>query len=151
MLLEWGGRKQVSGESGDIVIQERASSAARVQGDWWEDAVSGAITGAVAGLVAGLLLAFAFVRPDNRIQEASSPVEAPDKQRRTAAMKRTAHSLTAGYQLLVWGVVFGSILGLMIHVLRVSITPQGFRSLAKIVAARGLDPEKLVPRQVNDD
>ncbi len=55
------------------IVQERASPAAKVLGDWEEAAVSGALTGGVSGLVAGLLLALIFVRPEK--EAPSSPVE----------------------------------------------------------------------------
>ena len=120
-----------------VTVQKRASPAAKVLGDWEEAAVSGALTGGVAGLVAGLLLAFIFVRPASDIP--GSPVQ------------KNGPSIIASNRLLLWGLVLGAVLGLLIQILRLTSRPQEFRSLAKVVAAQGLDPEKIANHQINDD
>ncbi len=120
-----------------ITIPQRASPATKVLGDWGETAVSGALTGGVSGLIAGLLLAFIFVRPSSVIP--GSPVQT------------NGTSIIASNQLLIWGLVIGLALGLLIQILRLTSRPQEFRSLAKVVAAQGLDPEKIASHQINDD
>ncbi|MCF7786715.1 MAG: hypothetical protein K9N47_11375 [Prosthecobacter sp.] len=130
-----------------IVIQAHASPAVEVLGDWQETAFSGAITGGVAGLIAGLLLALTLVRPEKEI-----PSSLPSMQLSPATtMRKWNLSIITNNRLLIWGLVFGIALSLLIQILRLTSRPQEFRSLAKVVAAQGLDPEKISTRPINDD
>lgn len=130
-----------------IVIESHASPAVEVLGDWQETAFSGAITGGVAGLIAGLLLAFTFVRPEKEIPSSLSKMETSPP----ATLKPWNRSIITYNRLVIWGIFFGIASGLLIQILRLTSRPQEFRSLAKVVAAQGLDPEKISTHQINDD
>lgn len=120
-----------------ITIQEHASPATKVLGDWQEAAFSGAVTGGLAGLLAGLLLAFAFVRPAKE----TLPILAEER----------APSLNATSRFLICGVVMGSVCGLLIQIVRLTSRPQEFRSLAKVVGVQGLNPERIAAHPISDD
>jgi|GEM_PF-1618174 len=130
-----------------IVIQAHASPAVAVLGDWQETAFSGAITGGVAGLIAGLLLAFTFVRPEKEVPSSLSDMELSP----ATTLKTLPPSIVTNNRLLIWGMLFGLALSMLIQIVRLTSRPQEFRSLAKVVAAQGLDPEKISTRQINDD
>jgi len=134
-----------------ITIQERASPAAKVLEDWEETAVSGALTGGVAGLIAGLLLAFTLVRPEKEIPGSPSDMLLSPTQSPTTALRKDGYSIIVSNQLLIWGLIIGIALGSLIQILRLTSRPLEFRSLAKVVAAQGLDPEKIVSHEINDD
>lgn len=129
-----------------IVIQEHASPAVEVLGDWQETAFSGAITGGVAGLIAGLLLAFTFVRPQKEILSSLSEM----RHSTARTMSKWNLSIITNNRILIWGLLFGVALSLLIQILRLTSRPQEFRSLAKVVAAQGLDFEELSTRPIND-
>ncbi|WP_395744902.1 hypothetical protein [Prosthecobacter sp.] len=120
-----------------ITIQQHASPAKKVLGEWREAAFSGALTGGLAGLMAGLLLAFAFVRPADEIPAVPAEEKAP--------------SLLAASRLLIFGVAMGAVSGLLIQIVRLTSRPQEFRSLAKVVRVQGLNPEKMAGHRVSDD
>lgn len=130
-----------------IVIQAHASPAVEVLGDWQETAFSGAITGGVAGLIAGLLLAFTFVRPEKEIPSSLSDMQLSP----ASTMRKWNLPIITNNRLLIWGMLFGIALSLLIQILRLTSRPQEFVSLAKVVAAQGLDPEKISTRSINDD
>lgn len=147
IVFRQAAKERFSESSDAIVIQNRASPAVEVQGDWQEAAFSGAITGGVAGLIAGLLLAFAFVRPEKEISRSFSDMQISA----ATAMKKRNLSIFTNNQLLIWGLIIGIALSLLIQILRLTSRPQEFRSLAKVMAIQGLDPEKMTNRRINDD
>lgn len=127
------------------VIQERASPPAKVLGDWQEAAISGVTTGGSAGLIAGLMLACTLVRPERDASHVSSKLASSSESVESRSSFMQAH------RMIVWGVAFGMVLGLLIQVMRLTSRPQCFRSLAKVAAVQGLSPEEISTSKISHD
>jgi hypothetical protein len=122
------------------LIQERASPAAKVLGDWQEAAISGAATGGLAGLIAGLMLAWTLVRPERDASHLSSEDPGTNKS-----------SFMGNHRMLIWGVALGMVSGLIIQIVRLTNRPQEFCSLAKVVGAQRLSSREISMSKVSHD